>query len=57
MSCNGFKNNNAMFMRGLAQDVEKVVYLLSINVSVETTVFKNRLKRQLGAIFGRYETF
>ena len=42
MSCHGFRDNNAMFKRGEAHDVEIVAYLLSINVSVEKTLFKNR---------------
>ena len=42
MSCHGFRNNNAMFKRGEAQDVERLAYLLYINVSVEKTLFKNR---------------
>ena len=53
MSCHGFRNNNAML--GEAQDVERVAYPLSINVSVDKTilVFKNRPIRQLGDIFGK----
>ena len=42
MSCHGLRNNNAMFKPGEAQDVERVAYLLSINVSVEKALFKNR---------------
>ena len=42
MSCHGFRNNNAMFKRGEPQDVERLAYLLYINVSVEKTIFKNR---------------
>ena len=35
-------DNNAMFKRDEAQDEKRVAYLLSINVLVEWTIFKNR---------------
>ena len=44
-----------IIIRGEAQDVERVAYLLSIDMSVEKPIFKNRPIRQLGAILGRYE--
>ena len=47
MSCHGFRNNNAMFKRGEAHDVERVVYLLAINVFVEKN-FKQTDKINLG---------
>ena len=39
MTCHGFRDNNAMFKRGEARDMERFAYLHSINVSVEKTFF------------------
>ena len=46
-----------IIIRGEAQDVERVAYLLSIDMSVEKPIFKNRPIRQLGAILGNMKHY
>ena len=46
MSCHGFRNNNAMFKPGEAQDVERVAYTFSLLMCQSKRPFLNLKKKQ-----------